>query len=191
MPNKFAVCTTPRSDEKRYRGEKMNRPDPSEYAPYFSKYVSLVEGDDVIAALNNQIDSTLAFLHGLSESQGELRYAPGKWSIKEVIGHLIDAERIFAYRALRFARNDQSALPGFDENSYVANSNYGTRQLSDLAEEFELVRKANIYLFCHLGREDWDRRGKANDNEISVRALAYNIAGHELHHLGIIRERYL
>jgi hypothetical protein len=169
----------------------MTRPDPTEYVPYFGKYISLVEGDDIVAALNTQIDDTLAFLHGLSESQGDLRYAPGKWSIKEVIGHLIDTERIFAYRALRFARNDQSSLPGFDENSYVANSNYATRRLADLAEEFELVRKANIYLFRHLGGEDWDRRGKANDNEISVRALAYNIAGHELHHRGIIRERYL
>jgi uncharacterized damage-inducible protein DinB len=169
----------------------MTRPDPTEYVPYFGKYISLVEGDDIVAALNTQIDDTLAFLHGLSESQGDLRYAPGKWSIKEVIGHLIDTERIFAYRALRFARNDQSSLPGFDENSYVANSNYATHRLADLAEEFELVRKANIYLFRHLGGEDWDRHGKANDNEISVRALAYNIAGHELHHRGIIRERYL
>jgi hypothetical protein len=169
----------------------MTRPDPTEYVPYFGKYISLVEGDDIIAALSNQIDDTLAFIHGLSESQGDLRYAPDKWSIKEVIGHLIDTERIFAYRALRFARNDQSALPGFDENSYVAHSNYGARLLADLAEEFEFVRKANIYLFRHLGEEVWLRRGKANDNEISVRALAYNIAGHELHHLGIIRERYL
>jgi hypothetical protein len=190
MPNKYAICTTPR-DENCYIGEKMNRPEPSEHAPYFGKYISLVEGNDIIAALNNQIDNTLSFLHGLSEHQGELRYAPGKWSIKEVIGHLIDAERIFAYRALRFARNDQNVLPGFDENSYVASSNYGTRRLSDLAEEFELVRKANIYLFRYLGGEDWDRRGKANDNEISVRALAYCIAGHEIHHVGIIRERYL
>ncbi|MCI0659764.1 MAG: DinB family protein [Acidobacteria bacterium] len=169
----------------------MNRPDPTEYMPYFGKYISLVEGDDVIAALSNQIDDTLALLHGLSESQGDIRYAPGKWSIKEVIGHLIDAERIFAYRALRFARNDESVLHGFDENSYVANSNYGARRLADLAEEFEFVRKANLYLFRPLGLEVWERRGKANDNEISVRAIAYVIAGHERHHLGIIRERYL
>jgi len=159
--------------------------------PHFGKYIALVEGDDIIAALSNQLDNTLALLRALSESQGELRYAPGKWSIKEVIGHLIDAERIFAYRALRFARNDQSALPGFDENNYVANSNFGERRVADLAEEFEFVRKSNIYLFRHLGEEVWLRRGKANDNEISVRALAYSIAGHERHHLGIIRERYL
>jgi len=169
----------------------MTRPDPTEYMPYFGKYIALVEGDDIIAALSNQLDVTLARLRPLSESQGELRYAPGKWSIKEVIGHLIDAERIFAYRALRFARNDQSALPGFDENNYVANSNFGERRLADLAEEYEFVRKSNIYLFRHLGEEVWLRRGKANDNEISVRALAYCIAGHERHHLGIIRERYL
>src|SRR5262245_56161912 len=168
----------------------MTRPDPTEYMPHFGKYIALVEGDDIIAALSNQLDNTLALLRALSESQGELRYAPGKWSIKEVIGHLIDAERIFAYRALRFARNDQSALPGFDENNYGANSNFGERRLDELAEEFEFVRKSNIYLFRHLGEGVWLRRGKANDNEISVRALAYSIAGHERHHLEIIRERY-
>jgi uncharacterized damage-inducible protein DinB len=169
----------------------MNKPDTSEYVSYFGKYISLVPGDDIIAALGNQIENTGRLLRNLSESQGELRYAPGKWSIKEVIGHLIDSERIFAYRALRFARNDQTPLNSFDENNYVANSNYHLRKLADLADEFEVVRKANLHLLKNLDEEAWMRRGKANDNEISVRALAYVIAGHELHHLDIIRSRYL
>jgi hypothetical protein len=169
----------------------MARPDSTEYAPYFEKYVSLVPGDNIVMTLSSQIEDTLALLRVLSESQGELRYAPGKWSIKEVIGHLIDTERIFTYRSLRIARSDRTPLPGFDENDYVANGNFGMRRLAELADEFLAVRKAGVHFFRHLGEETWTRRGVANENEISVRALAYNIAGHELHHLGIIRTRYL
>jgi len=169
----------------------MTRPDSTEYAPYFEKYISLVPEGDIVATLGKQIEDTLGLLRGLSEAQGDLRYAPGKWSVKEVIGHLIDAERIFAYRALRFARNDQTPLSGFDENGYAANSSYGSRSLADIAEEFGLVRKSNLYLFKNLDGESWARRGLSNDNEISVGALAYVAAGHELHHVGIIRSRYL
>lgn len=169
----------------------MTRPDSTEYAPYFEKYVSLVPEGDIVTTLGKQIEDTLGLLRGLSEAQGDLRYAPGKWSVKEVIGHLIDAERIFAYRALRFARGDQTPLPGFDENGYAANSGYGLRSLADIAEEFELVRKSNLYLFKNLDGESAARRGLSNNNEISVRALAYVTAGHELHHVGIIRSRYL
>lgn len=169
----------------------MTRPNPTEYAPHFEKYISLAPESDIVTTLGKQIEGTLGLLRGLSEAQGNLRYAPGKWSVKEVIGHLIDAERIFAYRALRFARNDQTPLPGFDENSYAANSSYGSRGLADIAEEFEIVRKSNLYLFKNLDGESWARRGLSNNNEISVRALAYITAGHELHHVGIIRSRYL
>ncbi len=167
------------------------RPDSTEHAPYFAKYISLVPDGEIIATLGKQIESTLGLLRGLSEAQGDLRYAPGKWSVKEVIGHLIDTERIFAYRAMRFARNDRTPLPGFDENSFVANADFGARSLSDLIEEFECVRESSLYLFKHLDDEAWSRRGVANENEISVRALAWNTAGHELHHLGILRSRYL
>jgi hypothetical protein len=169
----------------------MSKPDPTEYVSYFGKYISLVPGDDIVVTLGDQIEKTRAFLSDLSESQGELRYAPGKWSIKEVIGHLIDSERIFAYRALRFARNDQTPLSGFDENNYIANSNFDLRRLADLTDEFEVVRKANLHLLKNMDNEAWMRRGTANNNEISVRAMAYVIAGHELHHLDIIRSRYL
>ncbi len=169
----------------------MTKPDSTEYAPYFEKYISLVPEGAIAVTLGNQIESTLSLIRSLSDAQGDLRYAPGKWSVKEVIGHLIDAERIFAYRALRFARNDATPLPGFDENGYVANAGFGSRSLADLAEEFEHTRKSNVSLFKHLDGVSLLRRGAANDNEISVRAIAYIVAGHELHHVGILRSRYL
>lgn len=169
----------------------MTRPDSTEYAPYFAKYISLVPEGEITVTLGLQIESALSLIRGLGEVQGNLRYAPGKWSVKEVIGHLIDTERIFAYRALRFARNDATPLSGFDENNYVANAGFDLRSLADLAEEFEHTRKSNVYLFKHLDGDSWLRRGGANDNETSVRALAYIIAGHELHHVGILRTRYL
>jgi len=169
----------------------MTRPNSTEYAPHFDKYISLVPEGEIVVTLGKQIESTLSLIRGLSEGQGDLRYAPGKWSVKEVVGHLIDSERIFAYRALRFARNDATPLSGFDENSYVANADFSSRDLADLAEEFEYTRKSNIYLFKHLDGDSWLRRGAANENEISARALAYSIAGHELHHVGILRSRYL
>ena len=169
----------------------MSRPSPAEYAPYFEKYISLVPEGEIAVTLGNQIESTLNLIRSLSEAQGDLRYAPDKWSVKEVIGHLIDAERIFAYRALRFARNDATPLSGFDENSYVDNAGFSSRSLSDLTEEFEYTRKSNVYLFKHLDGDSWLRRGAANNNETSVGALAYIIGGHELHHVGILRSRYL
>jgi DinB family protein len=169
----------------------MNKPDSTEYAPYFEKYVALVPEGEIVATLDTQIESALSLIRGLSEAQAEHRYAPGKWSVKEVVGHLIDAERIFAYRALRFARNDSTPLPGFDENSFVANAGFGSRSLADLANEFEYTRKSNVYLFRGLDGAASLRRGVSNNNEISVRALAYCIAGHELHHLEILRTRYL
>jgi hypothetical protein len=169
----------------------MNKPDSTEYAPYYEKYISLVPEGEIAVTLRLQIESTLSLIRGLSAAQGDLRYAPGKWSVKEVIGHLIDAERILAYRALRFGRNDATPLPGFDENSFVANAGFGSRSLADLAEEFEHTRKSNVYLFKHLDGDSLLRRGAANDDEISVRAIAYAIAGHELHHVGILRSRYL
>jgi DinB superfamily len=167
------------------------RPDLTEYAPYYGKYINLVPEGDILTALGRQMDGTLALLRGIPESQADSRYAPGKWSIKEVIGHLIDAERIFGYRALRFARNDQTAIEGFEQDDYVKHGGFGEQSLSDLASEYEHVRRANIFLLRGLSSDAWDRRGRASDNEVSVRALAYIIAGHELHHMEIIRSKYL
>src|SRR5215475_3088866 len=169
----------------------MNKPDSTEHAPYYEKYISLVPEGEIVATLDRQIEGTLSLIRGLSAAQGDLRYAPGKWSVKEVIGHLIDTERIFAYRALRFARNDATPLPGFDENGFVDNAGFGSRSLSDLADEFEYTRKSNIYLFKSLDGDASLRRGASNNNELSVRAIAYIIAGHELHHAEILRSRYL
>jgi hypothetical protein len=167
------------------------RPDAGEYAPYYEKYISLVPAGDVVETLSGQLDETLTLLRGLSEAQGHSRYAPDKWSVKEVVGHVIDTERIFSYRALRFARNDQTPLSGYEQNDYVSAANFDRRPLSDIAAEFEHVRRATLALLRALDEEAWRRRGVANDNEVSVRALAYILAGHVTHHVQIIRTRYL
>ena len=169
----------------------IDRPQQTEYAPYYGKYNALVADGNIITILGQQIDNTLALLHGLSDAQAMSRYAPGKWSVKEVVGHLMDTERIFGYRALRFARNDQTPLSGFEQNDYVQQAKFDDQSLSDLASEFEHVRRGNIHLLRGLTADSWDRRGEANDNQVSVRALAYIIAGHELHHMEIIRTKYL
>ncbi|MFN7997076.1 MAG: DinB family protein [Bryobacteraceae bacterium] len=165
-------------------------PDASEYAAYYGRYISLVSGD-LMTALANQPGETLSLLSGVSEEQGDYRYAPDKWSIKELIEHVIDSERVFAYRALRFARNDRTPLPGFEQDDYVRNGSAATTPLSDLMEEFTAVRRASILLFQKLNPEAWMRRGVANDNEITVRAIGYVIAGHELHHRRVLVEKYL
>jgi uncharacterized damage-inducible protein DinB len=171
--------------------ETATRPEATEYAPYYEKYIALVPQDDVVTTLSRQLDETLATLRGLTAEQADSRYAPGKWSIKELVGHVIDAERIFAYRALRFARNDSAPLAGFEQDDYVRAGNFDNRQLFDLADEFEHVRRANLFLFRSLDDDAWLRRGAANEAEVSVRALAYIMAGHETHHMQILRTRYL
>lgn len=172
-------------------GSTINRPDETEYAPYYGKYVSLVAGEDILSTLGTQLRATLALLGGVPESQGGFRYAEGKWSIRELVGHLIDTERIFAYRALRFARGDQTPLPGFEQDDYIRNASFDHCTLAGLAAEFESVRRSTLFLFEHLDGEAWMRRGVASENEVSVRGVAYIIAGHELHHTGILRDRYL
>lgn len=167
------------------------QPDATEYDPYYQTYISLVPREDVVATLSRQLEETLSTLRGLTETQADSRYAPDKWSIKELVGHLIDSERIFAYRALRFARNDQTPLPGYEQDDYVRAGNFGSRSMRDLADEFEQLRRANLSFFRSLDDEAWLRRGTANDAEVSVRALAYILAGHETHHMQILRTRYL
>ncbi len=170
----------------------IRRPAPAEYAAYYEGYVSLVEaGADVVETLRRQLGDTLALLRGLDEAHGDSRYAPGKWSIKEVVGHVIDAERVFAYRALAFARGETQPQPGYDQDDYLNRANFGARTLRDLADELAHVRASTLDLFRHLDPDAWARRGVANENEVSVRALAYIIAGHETHHTRIIRTRYL
>lgn len=167
------------------------QPEANEYAPYYGKYVVLVPQGDVVATLSRQLEETLAVLGGLSEAQGDSRYEPGKWSIKELVGHITDSERIFGQRAFRFARGDEQPLPGFEQDDYVRAAGFDNRQLKDLIEEFELVRRANLSLFRSLDESAWLRRGTASDAQVSVRALAYIMAGHVVHHLNILRTRYL
>jgi DinB superfamily len=166
-------------------------PHPSEYVPYYERYISLVPNQDVLAMLNKQSEQTQDLLSGLSEQQASFRYAPGKWTIKQVLGHLIDAERVFCYRALRIARNDKTPMEGFEQDDYVANGPFESVSLAELLREYAAVRHATVLLFRHLSPEAWNRRGIANNNEVSVRATAYIIAGHELHHCRILREKYL
>jgi hypothetical protein len=166
------------------------RPVKSEYDPYYHRYISLVLEEDVLIALDQQLSETLILLRSLSEQHGTFRYGPGKWSVKEVLGHLIDTERIMSYRALCIAREDRTPLPGFEQDDYVTNGGFDNRGVPNLAREFEQVRRATISLFRNLEPEAWERRGKANNVEISVRALAYVIAGHELHHKAILKDRY-
>jgi hypothetical protein len=167
------------------------RPESTEYNEYFDRYISLVPQGDVILNLERQLNETLATLLSISEADANSSYAPGKWSLKEVVGHILDSERVFGYRALAFARNDAANLPGFEQDDYVSNGSFNSVAIKDLALEFEHVRRANILFFRHLAPEAWQRTGVANNNPVSVRAIAYIIAGHELHHLSIIKTRYL
>jgi len=168
----------------------LERPKPGEYDPYFDRYISLIPGNDLLATLEKQFSKTVALLAGHSEEDGSLRYAPNKWTVKEVVGHVIDTERIMTYRALRIARNDRTPLAGFEQDDYVRNGPFADVQLAGLIEEFRVVRAATLAFFRHLRTGDWTRRGIANQKEISVRALAYIIAGHELHHRHLLEERY-
>lgn len=167
------------------------KPEETEYLPYYGRYISLVQDGDILELLSKQLDETLPLLRSIPQSQASFRYAPDKWSINELVGHLIDSERIFAYRALRFARNDQTPVPGYEQDDYVRNASFNDWSLSELIDEFECVRRSTIFLFKHLNSDAWTRTGVANGSEASVRALAYIIAGHELHHRGILRSRYL
>src|SRR5580692_4019109 len=168
----------------------MNRPAPSEFADFYASYISKVPGTDVLGVLESQRLQMLHLFSGRSERDGSFRYAPGKWTVKEVLGHITDTERIFTYRALRIARGDQTPLPGFEQDDYVRNGGFNERPLASLVEEFAHVRSASLALFRSLGPEAWLRRGTASKNEVSVRALAFITAGHELHHRRILEERY-
>jgi hypothetical protein len=167
------------------------KPTKSEFLPYYERYIALVPDGDVVSTLTTQIAETLSLLHALPASVATYRYAPEKWSVNELVGHLIDSERIFAGRALRFARNDATPIPGFEQDDYVRNATFDSYPLSELASELEVVRQSTLFLFRHMDEQAWTRRGIANNAEVSVRALAYIIAGHELHHREILRSRYL
>jgi uncharacterized damage-inducible protein DinB len=169
----------------------LSRPAADEYNACYDRYITKVPDGDIVQILATQIASTLQLLESIPESKGDYRYAEGKWTVKESVLHVIDAERIFGYRALRIARGDKTPLPGFEQDDYVPFSRAGERTVRDIAEELGDVRRSSVALFAHLDEEAMSRRGTASNNPVTPRALAYIIAGHERHHVAILREKYL
>ena len=165
-------------------------PKPDTYDPYFERYVKLVEGDDILKILSDQNKATQEVLNSFSEHKGNYRYADGKWTVKEVVGHLLDTERIFAYRALCIARGEKKSLPGFEQDDYVATGNFNSRDLAGLNYEFRLLRESNLLLFKSFTAEMLERKGFSDISAISVIAILYIIAGHEKHHMNVLLERY-
>jgi hypothetical protein len=167
-------------------------PPSHELSSYYQSYLKYISADaDLLSLIKEQALSTQHFLATIPADKESFVYAPGKWRLKEVVGHICDAERILSYRALRISRNDKTPLAGFEENLYTPNSNYQSRSLRNIAEEFATVRQASISLFSNMSDEMFDRRGFANDSDVSVRAICFFIAGHERHHLQVIKDRYL
>lgn len=172
--------------------KRIEKPGEGEYAPYAIQYIGLLPDDGrILEHLQNHLKLTGDFIRVLPEARLAHRYAEGKWTIKEILLHIIDDERIYAYRALRFARHDRTELPGFEQDDYALHSGANQRTMDDLLSEFATVRAATISLYNGLGPDTLTRAGVASGNYMSVRAIAYHIAGHELHHLNIVRERYL
>jgi hypothetical protein len=168
----------------------IERPEHEEYAPYYGKYISLISGADILETLDEQRRQTLLLLCGRDEADGDFRYAPEKWSVKEVVGHMCDTERVFAYRALRISRGDRTSMEGFEQDDYVRNGPFAHGPLAEVIDDYIAVRRATLTLLRNLEEAAWTRRGIANKNEVSVRALAYMIAGHEVHHRRILEEKY-
>lgn len=166
------------------------RPNKNDYDPYYEVYLNLVEGDDVNKILSMQSIDTQEILNSFPNAMGDFSYQPGKWSVKEVIGHLIDTERVMAYRAMCIARGEKQSLPGFNQDEYVKAGNFNKRDLLDLIYEFRLLRESNMLLARGLDKEVFNNRGIANNKEVTVLALFYIIAGHEKHHMNILVERY-
>jgi hypothetical protein len=168
----------------------MSRPQESEYAPYYQSYVGHVTEDEILPAMRSQVDALDLLLDRVTPERETYAYAEGKWSVREIIGHLIDGERVFGYRALCIARGETQDLPGFDEKAYMPNAPYASIDLEDLLSEFRLVRLSNIAMLRNLDEAAWTRMGMANGAPVSVRALAFIMVGHVRHHMGVLREQY-
>jgi len=166
------------------------RPPDTEYAPFFAKYVSLVPESDALAVLEAQPAELVQLSSNVPPDREQFRYAEGKWTIREVFGHIVDSERVFGYRAFCISRGDQVPLPAFDENEYIRHSHYDRQPLGDLVSEFAALRETNLAFFRQLENDDWERLGTANKNPASVRALAFIMAGHVRHHITVLRDRY-
>jgi uncharacterized damage-inducible protein DinB len=166
------------------------RPNPNEYNVYYETYIKEIEGDDILKILNDQNKQTQEVLNSFSEHKGNYKYADGKWTVKEVVGHLLDTERVFAYRALCIARGEKKSLPGFEQDDYVSGGNFNSRNLTDLNYEFRLLRESNLLLFRSFSDEMLNKKGTANESAITVRAILWIIAGHEKHHIKVLLEKY-
>lgn len=169
----------------------MNRPETTEFAPYYNTYISLIDEGDVLSVLRKQPAKLSSIFADMPEEKGTHAYADGKWTMKEVLSHLIDGERIFSYRVLRISRGDVTPIEGFEQDGYIENSNANNRSFAELLEEFELQRRSNLLLLNNLDDPGSRRMGTASENPISVRALTYIMAGHVRHHISILEERYL
>jgi uncharacterized damage-inducible protein DinB len=169
----------------------MDRPTQKEYASYYKGYVDIVPKGNIIKIMEKQNEQFCEFLAQVTDKKADYRYAEGKWSVKEVIGHIVDTELVFLYRALRFSRKDTQELPGFEQNDYVANSNYSQQTLGDLVEQFYLLRKTSVAFYKSLAKNTWTNKGKANGQSVTVKALSYIMVGHVIHHMQIINKRYL
>ena len=167
------------------------RPNPGDYSPYYENYIKLIEGEDIVKILNDQSKKTQDVLNSFSEHKGNFRYADGKWTVKEVVGHLLDTERVFAYRALCIARGEKKSLPSFDQDEYVKAGNFNRRELFDLNYEYRLLRESNLLLFRSFTPEMLRLRGFASESTVTVLALLFIIAGHEKHHMNVLREKYI
>lgn len=167
------------------------RPAPGSFPPYFNTYIKLVEETELITALLNHGDVAESFFSKITEENSCYSYAEGKWTIKEILQHINDAERIFCFRALSFARGEIQVLPGFDENQFAANSHANDLKWESILDDFKIVRKGSVALFNSLNNDDLDHTGSASDYSISVRALGYIIAGHATHHINVVKERYI
>ena len=168
----------------------MRRPETDEYEQGFAGYVGLVPETDVMPILRAQADEIRLLAAGLSPERETYRYAAGKWSVRDILGHIADGERVFAYRALCISRGDQASLPGFDQDDYVATAGFDSWTAAELAEDFARLRASTLALLEHLTPAQWSQAGIANDKRVTVRALAFIIAGHTRHHLGVLRDRY-
>lgn len=169
----------------------MERPLANEYAAFYKGYIDQVPNEDIMAFLHTQKEKFVDFLKSLEGKDLSYRYAEGKWSVAEVVGHVLDTERVMAYRILRFSRNDKTPIPGFEQDDYVKNAHFNARSLASLVEEFESMRDSNLQLIKPLTEEQSMRTGEANGLILSVRALVYIIAGHLEHHWSLLRSKYL
>lgn len=169
----------------------ITRPTGAEHDPAFSRYITRVPEGNFFDVFQSQTQKTIGLFETFSEEKGNYSYAPGKWSLKEVLGHVIDFERVFSYRTLCIARGEQQSLPAFDENEYARNAGYDRLELSKVIEHYKKLRNSTICLLEQIPDDAWTRTGVSNQKPVSARALAYTMAGHELHHMNVISERYL